>query len=111
MITSLTGGAAFAITATDSTVDLGPLVGCQVEIWSLDQNILISPSDVTPGSTIVTGATAASLTTAKGDQIGKGTKAFRWIKSRYMTCRTDAGSATIHFKVVDRPIVTGIGGY
>jgi hypothetical protein len=111
VIKALTGGAAFAITATDSTVDLQTLIGCTVAIWCTEQNAIICASAVTPGATIITGATTPSLTSAKGEQIGKGTKAFRLINDRYMTCRTDTGSGTLHFKVVEKPLVTGIGGF
>ncbi len=109
-VKATTGGGALAVTTTEATLDLQALMGCYVAIWSTDQNILYCGSDAATG-TLVTGAAAASLTSLKADQNGKGVKSFRFVAHRYLIAKTDTGSGVLHVKVVDKPVVTGIGGY
>ncbi len=110
MIHATTGGAAAAVTASPVAIDLNALLGCQVEIWSTDADIWFCGSD-SSGATLVTGTTAASLTSNKADRVGSGVKAFRWLKHRYMIASTTTGPGTLQMKVVDKPAVTGIGGF
>jgi hypothetical protein len=96
------GGGVFAITTTPAAFDLSALAGRHVAIYCDTQAILFSGAPDGSNTTLVSTATAASLTALIADKVAAGLKAVRLVRADmpFLIAATDASTGTLIVKVV-----------
>lgn len=82
-------------------MDLAALAGCEVLIWSDDQDLWFCFTSAASGTLVTSGDSAASRTSLKADRVATGTKVRRLVElpNTYLAVKTVTGSATVHVKV------------